>query len=80
MQQAAAQSVASPQPLAPRVRRHPAARVCSTQQPVAGTRFAWLHAEGGNVIDALEFLLANFTEMNKLWVRMSHQVGAWVGM
>jgi hypothetical protein len=29
--------------------------------------------EGGNVNDALEFLLANFTEMNKLWVRMQHQ-------
>ena len=33
-------------------------------------------AEGGNVIDALEFLLVNFTEMNKLWVRMQHQVRA----
>ena len=32
-------------------------------------------AEGGNVVDALEFLLVNFTEMNKLWVRMAHQVG-----
>jgi vacuolar protein sorting-associated protein 35 len=32
-------------------------------------------AEGGNVIDAIEFLLVNFTEMNKLWVRMQHQVG-----
>ena len=30
--------------------------------------------EGGNVIDAIEFLLVNFTEMNKLWVRMQHQV------
>jgi len=26
------------------------------------------------VIDAIEFLLVNFTEMNKLWVRMQHQV------
>lgn len=31
-------------------------------------------ADGGNVIDAIEFLLVNFTEMNKLWVRMQHQV------
>ena len=31
--------------------------------------------EGGDVIDAVEFLLANFTEMNKLWVRMKHQGG-----
>ena len=29
---------------------------------------------GGNVHDALDFLLQNFTEMNKLWVRMQHQV------
>ncbi len=28
---------------------------------------------GGNVHDALDFLLQNFTEMNKLWVRMQHQ-------
>jgi hypothetical protein len=35
-----------------------------------------IHAEGGNVIEALEFLLVNFTEMNKLWVRMQHQVRA----
>lgn len=26
------------------------------------------------VDDAVEFLLQNFTEMNKLWVRMQHQV------
>lgn len=26
------------------------------------------------MVDALEFLLVNFTEMNKLWVRMAHQV------
>ncbi|KAL4438691.1 hypothetical protein ABPG77_006295 [Micractinium sp. CCAP 211/92] len=32
--------------------------------------------EGGNVIDAIEFLLVNFTEMNKLWVRMQHQGSA----
>ena len=29
--------------------------------------------DGGNINDALEFLLLNFTEMNKLWVRMQHQ-------
>lgn len=28
---------------------------------------------GGNVKDAVEFLLQNFAEMNKLWVRMQHQ-------
>jgi hypothetical protein len=29
---------------------------------------------GGNIGDALDFLLSNFVEMNKLWVRMQHQV------
>ncbi|CAM6058139.1 unnamed protein product [Sphagnum tenellum] len=29
--------------------------------------------EGGSVMDAVEFVLQNFTEMNKLWVRMQHQ-------
>ena len=29
--------------------------------------------EGGCITDALDFLLSNFTEMNKLWVRMQHQ-------
>ncbi|KAG1664616.1 hypothetical protein FOA52_004491 [Chlamydomonas sp. UWO 241] len=28
---------------------------------------------GGNVHDAIDFLLSNFIEMNKLWVRMQHQ-------
>jgi len=29
--------------------------------------------EGGDVTDAVDFVLKNFTEMNKLWVRMQHQ-------
>lgn len=29
---------------------------------------------GGTTTDAIEFLLQNFAEMNKLWVRMQHQV------
>ncbi|KAL3144750.1 hypothetical protein ABBQ38_001871 [Trebouxia sp. C0009 RCD-2024] len=28
---------------------------------------------GGDISDAVDFLLVNFTEMNKLWVRMQHQ-------
>ncbi|KAI7841140.1 hypothetical protein COHA_005110 [Chlorella ohadii] len=39
--------------------------------PDTGSKFEG--EEGGNVVDALEFLLVNFTEMNKLWVRMAHQ-------
>lgn len=34
--------------------------------------------EGGNkngdVNDSIEFVMTNFSEMNKLWVRMQHQV------
>lgn len=28
----------------------------------------------GNVQDSIDFILTNFAEMNKLWVRMQHQV------
>ncbi|KAL2632770.1 hypothetical protein R1flu_004249 [Riccia fluitans] len=38
--------------------------------PDVGSEF---EGEGGNVMDAVEFVLQNFTEMNKLWVRMQHQ-------
>lgn len=27
----------------------------------------------GDVMDSVDFILQNFTEMNKLWVRMQHQ-------
>ena len=37
--------------------------------PDAGSEY---EGEGGNVRDAVEFVLQNFTEMNKLWVRMQH--------
>ena len=29
--------------------------------------------EDGNVNDSIDFILLNFSEMNKLWVRMQHQ-------
>ena len=38
--------------------------------PDTGSEYA---KDGGNINDAIEFLLINFTEMNKLWVRMQHQ-------
>lgn len=28
----------------------------------------------GDVNDSIEFVMTNFSEMNKLWVRMQHQV------
>lgn len=31
--------------------------------------------DADTITDAVEFVLQNFTEMNKLWVRMQHQVG-----
>ena len=30
--------------------------------------------DGDNVVHTVRFVLRNFTEMNKLWVRMQHQV------
>ena len=30
--------------------------------------------DADSVVDAVEFVLQNFTEMNKLWVRLQHQV------
>lgn len=32
-------------------------------------------AADGTVLDAVDFIMTNFSEMNKLWVRMQHQVG-----
>ena len=32
-------------------------------------------SQGGDIQDGLDFLLLNFQEMNKLWVRMQHQGG-----
>ena len=31
------------------------------------------YREGGDIDDCIEFILQNFIEMNKLWVRMQHQ-------
>eukprot|EP00850_Spirogloea_muscicola_P001040 SM000004S14910 [mRNA] locus=s4:133208:176671:- [translate_table: standard] len=41
--------------------------------PDVGSEYA---GEGGAIEDAVEFVLQNFTEMNKLWVRMQHQGGS----
>lgn len=46
-------------------------QVCRGLLPDVGSPYAG--EEGGDVVDAVEFLLANFTEMNKLWVRMKLQ-------
>jgi len=41
---------------------------------LVGDSFSNLYRDADTVIDAVEFVLLNFTEMNKLWVRMQHQV------
>ncbi|KDD73497.1 vacuolar protein sorting-associated protein 35, partial [Helicosporidium sp. ATCC 50920] len=46
-------------------------QVCRTLLPTAGSGFEG--PEGGSVVDAVDFLLLNFGEMNKLWVRLAHQ-------
>lgn len=33
-----------------------------------------INSSDGNVKDAIEFIMINFSEMNKLWVRMQHLV------
>lgn len=33
----------------------------------------WLARNDGDIRDSLDFILLNFCEMNKLWVRMQHQ-------
>eukprot|EP01104_Vermistella_antarctica_P015584 TRINITY_DN5152_c0_g1_i1.p1 TRINITY_DN5152_c0_g1~~TRINITY_DN5152_c0_g1_i1.p1 ORF type:complete len:839 (+),score=305.09 TRINITY_DN5152_c0_g1_i1:123-2519(+) len=38
--------------------------------PDVGTEYEGV---GGSAADSIEFILQNFTEMNKLWVRMQHQ-------
>ena len=30
-------------------------------------------AEDGTITDSIDFIILNFSEMNKLWVRMQHQ-------
>ncbi|KAL3639044.1 Vacuolar protein sorting-associated protein 35B [Castilleja foliolosa] len=46
------------------------AQVSRDKLPDIGSEYA---GEGDTVMDAVEFVLQNFTEMNKLWVRMQHQ-------
>ncbi|XP_023639307.1 vacuolar protein sorting-associated protein 35C [Capsella rubella] len=46
------------------------AQVTRDKLPCIGSE---LEGDGDAHMDALEFVLQNFTEMNKLWVRMQHQ-------
>lgn len=42
----------------------------------AGAADGMAAAAGGTIHDALDFLMTNFIEMNKLWVRLQHQGSA----
>ena len=44
--------------------------------PDVGSEYADPSGAGGDVRDAVDFVLQNFTEMNKLWVRMQHAGGS----
>ena len=46
------------------------AQCSKSKLPDSGSEY---EGEGGTVADAVSFILANFGEMNKLWVRMQHQ-------
>eukprot|EP00891_Asterochloris_glomerata_P001826 jgi/Astpho2/1826/e_gw1.00038.20.1_t len=46
-------------------------QVCKGLLPDEGSEYQ--EGGGGTIADAVDFLLVNFTEMNKLWVRMQHQ-------
>ncbi|XP_042036085.1 vacuolar protein sorting-associated protein 35B-like isoform X1 [Salvia splendens] len=46
------------------------AQVSRDKLPDIGSEY---EGEGDTVMDAVEFVLQNFIEMNKLWVRMQHQ-------
>lgn len=52
---------------------HPPPQACRSLLPATGSPYE--SPEGGNINDAVEFLLLNFTEMNRLWVRLQHQGG-----
>ncbi|KAJ8439812.1 hypothetical protein Cgig2_029072 [Carnegiea gigantea] len=47
-------------------------QVTRDKLPAIGSEY---EGDGDTVMDAVDFVLQNFTEMNKLWVRLQHQVG-----
>ncbi|KAH7521039.1 hypothetical protein JRO89_XSUnG0126200 [Xanthoceras sorbifolium] len=50
------------------------AQVSRDKLPDIGSEY---EGDADTVMDAVEFVLQNFTEMNKLWVRMQHQHDFW---
>ncbi|KAL1351748.1 hypothetical protein AAHE18_06G117700 [Arachis hypogaea] len=48
------------------------AQISKDKLPDIGSEYEG-EGDSGNVMDAVEFILQNFMEMNKLWVRLQHQ-------
>ena len=42
--------------------------MCKERLPDKGSEY---EGEGGDINDAIEIIIVNLTEMNKLWIRMS---------
>ena len=43
-------------------------KMCKERLPDKGSEY---EGEGGDINDAIEIIIINLTEMNKLWIRMS---------
>ena len=50
--------------------RHYLAQACKDALPDTGSKF---EGDGGDVSHAVDFILRNFGETNRLWVRMQNQ-------
>ena len=47
--------------------------ICTTDSHLTVSSCLLLSEKDGNISDSVTFILHNFAEMNKLWVRMQHQ-------
>ncbi|KAF4673140.1 Vacuolar protein sorting-associated protein 35 [Perkinsus chesapeaki] len=54
--------------------RYYLSQCCKDKLPDTGSPYEGI--EGGNVYDAIDFILNNFTEANRLWIRLNHQGSA----
>ncbi|RYR51166.1 hypothetical protein Ahy_A06g026210 isoform A [Arachis hypogaea] len=55
------------------------AQISKDKLPDIGSEYEG-EGDSGNVMDAVEFILQNFMEMNKLWVRLQHQLRPSIGL
>lgn len=47
--------------------------MCGLQDKLPDEGSEYAGEKGGNTRDCIDFVVQNFVEMNKLWVRMQHQ-------